>query len=119
NSGAGDPNVIATADPVVQGVVLTSRKPGTDDDTITLVTTVSSSAQITATASGATLGGGQDAAQIGPGSLITIYGNHLADTTAAEPGTGQFLPTEIAGTRVYVDGARVPLLYVSPKQINA
>jgi uncharacterized protein (TIGR03437 family) len=119
NNGAGDPNVIAAANPVVQGLVLTSRKPGTDGNSITLVTTVSTSAKITSTASGANLSGGQDAAQIAPASLITIYGNHLADTTGVAPDTGRYLPNEIAGARVYVDGVRVPLLYASPTQINA
>jgi uncharacterized protein (TIGR03437 family) len=119
NKGAGDPSVIATANTAVQGLELTSRAPGTAGNNITLVTTVSSGAQITSTASGANLGGGQDAAQIAPGALITIYGNHLADKAAAAPASGLFVPTELAGTRVYVDGARVPLLYVSPTQINA
>ena len=119
NAGNGDPNVIATPNPVVQGIVLTARKQGVEGNSVTLTTTVSTSAKITSTASGATLSGGQDAAQIGPGTLITIYGTNLSDGTGAAPNTGQYLPNEINGTRVYVDGIRVPLLYVSDKQVNA
>jgi uncharacterized protein (TIGR03437 family) len=119
NSGKGDPNVLALANTVVQGILLTSRLSGTAGNNITLATTVSSSAKITATASGANLSGGQDAAQIGLGSLISIYGKNLSDGTGVEPGTGQYLPHEIAGTRVYIDGSAVHLLFVSPTQINA
>ena len=119
NSGKGDPNAVATANDVVGGVLLTSRKGGTDGNSITLATTLSANAKITAVASGANLAGGQDAAQIGLGSLITIYGSNLSDGTGSEPGTGKYLPHEIAGTRVYVDGSAVHLLYVSPTQINA
>lgn len=119
NSGKGDPNVLALANDVVQGILLTSRKPGTDGNSITLAATVSDSAKITATASGANLAGGQDAAQIGLGSLITIYGKNLSDGMGFDPGTGQYLPHELAGTKVYIDGTAVHLLYVSPTQINA
>jgi len=119
NSGKGDPNVLALANTVVHGILLTARTPGTNGNNITLAATVSSSAKITATASGANLSGGQDAAQIGLGSLISIYGKNLSDATGVEPGTGQYLPHEIAGTRVYIDGSAVHLLFVSPTQINA
>jgi uncharacterized protein (TIGR03437 family) len=119
NSGAGDPNAIATADPVVEGVVLTARQAGTTGNIVTLTTTVSSGAKITATASAATLSGGQDSAQIGPATLISIYGTNLSDGIGKDSGTGQYLPTELAGARVYIDGSRAPLVYVSPTQINA
>ncbi len=118
NSGAGDPNVLAIPDTAVQGILLSARKQGTAGNSVTLATTLSASAQITATASGATLSGGQDAAQIGRGSLISIYGKKLSDGTASEPGTGQYLPHELAGTRVYIDGSPIGLVYVSPTQIN-
>src|SRR5262249_39141004 len=119
NSGKGDPNALALANTIVQGVLLTSRKPGTEGNSITLAATVSSSAKSTAPASGATLAGGQDAAQIGLGSLISIYGKNLSDGTGSDPGTGRYLPHEIAGTRVYIDGSAAHLLFVSPTQINA
>ena len=50
------------------------------------------------------------------GSLASIYGYGLAQDTAqarAYP-----LPTELAGASVLVDGARAPLMFVSPGQIN-
>jgi uncharacterized protein (TIGR03437 family) len=119
NAGAGDPNVIAVADTTTASVHLTARKSGAPGNVVTLSTTLSSGAQLVATASGATLSGGQNAAQVGPASLITIFGSNLSDGTGIEPGTGHYAPNEIAGTRVYIDGNRVPLLYVSPTVINA
>jgi len=119
NSEKGDPNVLAIADTPIEAVELTSRKEGTAGNSITLAASVSSSAQITVAASGANLAGGQDAALIGVGSLISVYGKKLSDGTAAEPGTGQYLPGELANTKVYIDGTAAHLLYVSPTQINA
>ena len=119
NNGKGDPNVIAEPNTATQSIVFTARQGGTAGNSVTLAASVSSSAKITATASGADLAGGQNTAQVGPGTLITIYGQGLSETTAAEPGTGQYLPDELAGARVYIDGARAHLLYVSPTQINA
>ena len=119
NAGAGDPNVIALGDTATQTLNLTARKAGATGNSVTLTTTLSTGAQLVATASGANLGGGQNAAQVGPASLITIFGTNLSDGTGKDPGTGQYAPNEIAGTRVYIDGNRVPLLYVSPTVINA
>lgn len=58
-----------------------------------------------------------------PNSLLTIYGTNLATATAALTGTdivSNALPTELGGigTSVYIDNSPVPLLYVSPTQIN-
>lgn len=54
-----------------------------------------------------------------PGSLITIFGANLAATVqSTAPGSEQ-LPTNIAGTSATINGVAVPLLYVSPTQINA
>ena len=119
NAGTGDPNVLATPNDVVQGILLTSRKPGVNGNGIAYTTATSSGAKIVATTGGASLVGGQDTAQLAPGALLTITGTGLSESTGVEPGTGKFLPTEIAGAQVYMDGARVPLLYVSPTQINA
>ena len=119
NSGKGDPNVFALPDIATESLVLYARKGGTAGNTVTLAATVSDSAQITATASGANLSGGQDTAQVGPGTIITIYGKGFSDTPIAEPGTGDYLPSQLGSTRVYIDGARAPLMYVSPTQINA
>jgi len=122
NNGKGDPNVIALPDTSTETLVLDALQGGTAGNNVTLAATVSSNAQITATASGANLSGGEDAAQVGPGTIITIFaqpGVSFSDSTASDPGTGDYAPSQLAGTRVYVDGARAPLLYVSPTQINA
>jgi len=52
------------------------------------------------------------------GQLISIYGSAL--TTGGPYGaTSQPLPTQLGPTQVTVDGAAIPLLYVSTTQINA
>jgi len=119
NAGSGDPNVIGVADTAAQAILLVSRTPSAAGNNITYSATVSTNATITASTAGATLSGGGNAAQIGPGSLITITGTGLSESTASDPGTGKLAPTELGGTRVYIDGSRAPLLYVSPTQINA
>ncbi|MBM3774042.1 MAG: hypothetical protein FJW37_02675 [Acidobacteria bacterium] len=119
NAGAGDPLVLATANPVLQALILTSRRAGSDGNQIEITATPSTSAVITATTSGATLSGGQDAAQIAPGTIVSILGDKLSETTASAPANAVELPTELAGVQVYFDGIRAPLFYVSPTQINA
>jgi uncharacterized protein (TIGR03437 family) len=54
---------------------------------------------------------------IAPGSLISIFGSGLARGTASALAIP--LPASLADTSVFVNGARAPLLYVSPTQINA
>lgn len=55
---------------------------------------------------------------ISPGSLISIYGEGLTPggTMAAEAGQPA---AKLAGTTVKVNGVRAPLLYASPRQVNA
>jgi uncharacterized protein (TIGR03437 family) len=118
NAGSGDPNALATPNPVTQGILLTARVPNTAGNSITLATSVSSNAQIMATASGPRLAGGGDAGSIAPGTLVTIMGNNLSDGVAAANLT-QNLPAKLGGVQVYFNGVRAPLLYVSPTQINA
>jgi uncharacterized protein (TIGR03437 family) len=55
--------------------------------------------------------------QIAPGSLISIYGTELS-TGTYQAGSAP-LPTSLSGTTVTIDGVAVPLLFVSPTQINA
>ena len=118
-AGTGDPNVLATSDPTVFGVILTSRVAGSDGNNITLAASTSSTATITATASGANLTGGQDAAQIGPGSVVAVLGSNLSDGTASADTNADTLPDTLAQTQVYFNGIRAPLFFVSPTQINA
>ena len=52
----------------------------------------------------------------GAGGLISIWGENLAPETAGA--TSMPLPTRLADVCVTVNGANLPLLYVSPTQIN-
>jgi hypothetical protein len=74
---------------------------------------------ITATTSGATLSGGQDAAKIAPGTLVSVQGSNLSDGTELAPPNAETLPTTLANTQVYFDGVRAPLTLVSPEKITA
>jgi len=118
NAAPGDPSVLATPNEVVNGVLMTSRTPGEAGNAIAISATLSAGAKITATASGATLGGGRDSARLASGTLVSIFGTNLSDSIAIAPETGKYLPTQLAGTQVYCDGIRISLLYVSPTQIN-
>jgi len=123
NSGNGtgtpDPNVLATGYAPGNQVVLTSRVSGDNGNNITYSASVSTGAQITATAAGANLTGGGGAAQVAPGTLVTIHGTNLSATTASADLSQPQLPTELGGTQVYFNGIKSPLLFVSPTQVNA
>jgi uncharacterized protein (TIGR03437 family) len=54
--------------------------------------------------------------RVAPGSLATIFGSTLAGTTANA--TALPLPTQLGGTTVVINKTAVPLVYVSPSQIN-
>ncbi len=54
---------------------------------------------------------------IAPGSLISIFGAGLADTVAGAAGLP--LPATLSGVTVSLNASLLPLLYVSPSQINA
>jgi uncharacterized protein (TIGR03437 family) len=117
---APDPNVVAGPDDITNTVVLTARTPGANGGNITLAATVSSTAQIVATASAATLNIYlQNPTSIAPGTLISISGQNLCDNTAAGDLTQPYLAFTLAGCELFIDGNRTPLLYVSPTQINA
>ncbi|MGB7760483.1 MAG: IPT/TIG domain-containing protein [Bryobacteraceae bacterium] len=56
-----------------------------------------------------------------PSSALSLFGTNLAWATAAvtpETLAAGSLPTQLASTIVFVDSQAVPLLYVSPTQIN-
>jgi len=53
---------------------------------------------------------------VSPGSLVSIYGTNLSGATGSATSTP--LPTSLNGVTVTVNGATVPLVYVSPTQIN-
>jgi len=51
-------------------------------------------------------------------SIITVYGANLAYQTAALPAGAKSLPYELASVSVSINSYWVPLIYVSPTQIN-
>ena len=119
NAGNGDPNVIAIADQTNSQVALQARLPGPQGDNTSYSVTVSTNALITATAGGATMTGGGDAASIAPGTLVSINGTNLSAQTASADLTQLTLPTTLGGAQVYFNGIPAPLTFVSPTQINA
>jgi hypothetical protein len=119
NAGAGDPRVLAFSNPDFQGIILSSRLPGEEGNTTEYSVTTSEGATLLAQTAGATLAGGGDAAQIAPGTIVTILGDGLSAGSAAAPEGADPLPDELAGTQVYLNGVRAPLFFVSPTQINA
>ncbi|MDQ6665819.1 MAG: CHRD domain-containing protein, partial [Acidobacteriota bacterium] len=55
-----------------------------------------------------------------PGDLITIYGTNLASNSSGLGAfEGQNVPTSFNGVQVTIGGKAAPLIYVSPRQINA
>jgi uncharacterized protein (TIGR03437 family) len=54
---------------------------------------------------------------VAPGSLITIFGQNLSQTTATADGVP--LPVALGGASLSINGALAPLAYASPTQINA
>lgn len=119
NAGSGDPNVFAEYEPSLTLLKLIARSPGPNGNNVGIATSVSTGAQITATASGSTLQGGQDAAIVAPGTIVSLVGyGGLADAAVAADLTQPALPLELGGVEVYFDGIRSPLFYVSPTQIN-
>ena len=55
---------------------------------------------------------------LSPNSLISVFGHHLTSgsTMAADPAISA---TKLAGAQVKLNGNAIPLLYVSPGQLNA
>lgn len=124
-NGKPDPNVIASSSVEISEVALTSRVSGLNGNNVTYSVLVAAAATTgtpteTATAAGANLSGGQDAGFVAPGTLVTISGQFLSETTAtAVPNAQGFYPNKLGGVQLYFDGILAPLLYVSPTQINA
>lgn len=117
NANGGDPNVFAIANPTFANISLTAKVAGPAGNNITISFKLSDNATLTLTTTNPL--GGQDAAKIAPGTLVTINGKNLADSTASAPANAETLPRDLAGVQVYFDGIRAPLLSVSPTQVNA
>ncbi len=114
NNGAGDPNVIATAQLGQQFISFVARTGGTAGNSITLATMVNDNALIVAQANSAYLTGGGSVSTVAPGTIVSIFGTNLADTFAQAPANAQALPYELGGVQVYADGIRLPLYMVAP-----
>src|SRR5262249_25434897 len=101
SNGKPDPNVVATPSPAVDEVLLTSRVPGVNGNNIAYTVTVNpattgGTATETAAAGGANLSGGQNAAYVAPGTLVTIQGKFLSETTlTAVPNAQGFFPNRL------------------------
>jgi uncharacterized protein (TIGR03437 family) len=119
NASGGDPNVFATPNTEFRAIILSARGEGSAGNEVSYSVKLSDNAKITATAAGAQLAGGQDAAKIAPGTLVSILGESLAAEAVGAPGDANPLPLKLGGVEVYFDGIRSPLLYVSPTQVNA
>ncbi|HYP15007.1 MAG TPA: hypothetical protein VEQ63_13855, partial [Bryobacteraceae bacterium] len=119
NAGAGDPLAFATPNIGASQIILTAKSPGAAGNDVTIAVSFSTGAQLAGALSGSALTGGQDAAKIAPGSLISILGQNLSDRSEASSPNEIELPKKLAGVEVYVDGLPAPLLFVSPTQINA
>jgi uncharacterized protein (TIGR03437 family) len=117
NAGNGDPNVTAMLGPASGVVYLISRGTNLAFDAISLAASTSSTATITATASGGFLTAGT-AATVAPGTIVEINGTNLSDNTVTTPLTG-VLPGNVGGTQVFMDGFPVPVWMVSPTQVVA
>jgi uncharacterized protein (TIGR03437 family) len=60
---------------------------------------------------------GQEFQALAPGSIITIYGDRLADDTDQASGTP--LPSQLGNSSVVIAGQIAPLFYASQNQLNA
>jgi uncharacterized protein (TIGR03437 family) len=118
NANGGDPAVLAISSSTGQ-ILLTSRDSQLPNNAITMSATPSTGAQITATASGSYLTGG-NAAVIAPGTIVEINGQNLTNGgQLAAPTDATTLPTSLVGAQVYMDGTPAPLLFASPTKIRA
>lgn len=119
NKDGGDPLALATPNVGARSLILTAREGGPAGDAVTFGITPAADSTLSATTSGARLSGGRDAAKIGVGSLVSVFGERLADTTLEASMEGTSLPRKLGGAEVICDGNSVPLMFVSPGQINA
>ncbi len=101
-----------------QQIFLIARTPGADGNNVTYAATTTATG-VTVTTAGANLTGGNDASQLPAGTQVAIFGQNLADSSANADLTQDTLPRELAGTRVYINGVRAPLYFVTPTQVNA
>jgi hypothetical protein len=115
-----DGTVTASVINDLRAILITARTGGEEGNKIEFSTTKTpDTSTINLTTSGATLVGGQNAAQVAAGTLITLFGENLSESTVSVDADAKILPRTLGGVRVYFDGIEAPLLMVSPTQINA
>lgn len=116
----GDPLVNAIPNIRFNTILLSARDAGPLGNEVTVERSNSNDTSLTLiTLSGATLTGGQDAAQVAPYALVAILGDDLADFTSEVRDLSESLPYSLANTQVYFDGKLAPLVFVSPDKIVA
>jgi uncharacterized protein (TIGR03437 family) len=102
------------------GIVATAILPGARGITGTfqLTGTIQAAANTEAPAPAEALNSANvsGAAQMSPGTWVTIFGDRLANGTSSASGT---FPPSLAGTSVMIGATALPLDYVSPTQVNA
>ena len=126
NNGQGDLYVSAAPDALLTVVNLSALQPGDLGNSVTYSVTVAAptnttgqTPKIAVVAASTSLTGGGDAANIAPGTVVSILGTNLSAGTVAADTTQPSLPTQLGGTQVYFNGIQAPLFMVSPTQINA
>ncbi len=102
-----------------ENLLLVARSAGFAGNDIDVSTAASTNASVQVTTSGPALTGGNDATETPAGSQIAIFGENLAESTAAADLNQPELPRELGGAQVYINGLRAPLYVVTPTQINA
>jgi hypothetical protein len=65
---------------------------------------------------GGVVSGGDYSRSLAPGSIASIFGQNLA--VKPEAASDSLLPLQLGGVRVQLDDRDIPLLYVSPGQVN-
>ena len=123
NAGTGDPDVLATAVPVNASVRIQARIAGPNGNNLQLSASAATDDSITVTATA--ISGGSDASHVAPGTLVAIFGQNLTDSDSLSSTNDgvHALPTRLGtapkSVEAFANGIPMPLLYVSPTQINA
>jgi hypothetical protein len=115
-----DPYVTASIIPDLSTLLVTAREGGEGGNSVEIATSTSpADATIVLTTGGAFLTGGQDAARVAPGSIISLLGENLSEVVASVAPDVENLPTQLGNVQLYLDGKLAPLFLVSPNRINA
>ncbi len=120
NAAPGDPLLFATPNYVRNSIILTARQAGFEGDNVTFsVSQTATDSTLATTTSGAALQGGQDAALIAPGTIVSLFGENLSEVSVGADPNITDLPLDLGGVQVYFDGIRAPIFSVSPTEVRA